>query len=84
MKKIGTNFCILPLLNENGDGLLFMAEGYTFSILWSKRNYFLFDPHSHGAFSDIGSSVRQLQNYVYDVYFPDTPNLYIINYNMSI
>ena len=75
-------FLYSTLLNEseNGDGLLFRAEGYTFSILWSKRNYFLFDPHSrddHGAFSDNGSSVllkcsavRQLQNYVYDIYFP--------------
>ena len=46
--------------SENGDELLFMTEGHTFSILWSKRNYFLFDPHSrddHGTFSDIGSSV---------------------------
>ena len=66
--------------SENGDGLIFITEGYTFSILWSKRNYFLFDPHSRdnlGAFSDNGSSVllkfssvRQLQNYVYDIYFP--------------
>ena len=82
MKKNRHKFLYSTLLNEseNGDGLLFMSEGYTFSILWSKRNYFLFDPHSrddHGAFSDNGSSVllkfssvRQLQNYVYDIYFP--------------
>ena len=66
--------------SEKGDGLIFITEGYTFSIVRSKRNYFLFDPHSRdnlGAFSDNGSSVllklsavRQLQNYVYDVYFP--------------
>ena len=66
--------------SENGDGLIFITEGYTFSILWSKRNYFLFDPHSRddlGAFSDNGSSVllkfsavRQLQNYIFDIYFP--------------
>ena len=25
--------------------MLFMTSGYTVGILWTKRNYFLFDPH---------------------------------------
>ena len=63
-----------------GDGLLFMTLGYTFSILCNKRNYFIFDSHSRGSESTVvenGNSVllkicslRQLQIYIYEVYFP--------------
>ena len=63
-----------------GDGLLFMTLGYTFSILWNKRNYFIFDSHSRGSAGTVvenGNSVllkfcslRQLQIYIYEMYFP--------------
>ena len=29
-----------------GNGLIFMTDGYTFSIIWSKNSFFLFDSHS--------------------------------------
>ena len=64
----------------SGDGLLFIIHGYTFSVLWNKRNYFLFDPHSRdeeGAIVPNGtcvllkfSSLSQLQKYIFEIYFP--------------
>ena len=66
--------------SDRGDGLLFMTSGYTFCIIWNKTNYFLFDPHSrnyNGVFTANGtsillkfSSVTQLQNYIYEIYYP--------------
>ena len=63
-----------------GDGLLFMTFGCTFSILWNKRNYFIFDSHSRGSEGTVvenGNSILlkfcsllQLQIYIYEVYFP--------------
>ena len=65
--------------SERGDGLLFMTSGYTFCIIWNKI-FFFFDPHSrnyNGAFTVNGtsillkfSSVIQLQNYIFEIYYP--------------
>ena len=52
-----------------------MTLGYTFSILWNKRSYFLFDPNSR---DDEGalvenikfSSVSHIQKYIFEVYYP--------------
>ena len=66
--------------SDRGDGLLFMTSSYTICIIWNNNNYFLFDPHSrnyHGAFTVNGtsiflkfSSVIQLKNYIYEIYYP--------------
>ena len=62
--------------NEIGDGMLFMTSGFTTGILWTKRNYFLFDPHcrdENGAISTDNSgtcvllkfsSLQQLEKYI--------------------
>ena len=71
---------VLLKKHATSDGLLFMTLGYTFSILWNKRNYFLFDPHSRddeGAIVENGnsvllkfSSVSHIQKYIFEVYYP--------------
>ena len=71
---------VLLKKHATSDGLLFMTLGYTFSILWSKRNYFLFDPHSRddeGAIVENRnsvllkfSSVSHVQKYIFEVYYP--------------
>lgn len=43
-----------------GNGLIFIAGGYSVSIIWEKMSIYLFDPHSrdsHGSFSLDGSSI---------------------------
>ena len=47
-------------INDTGNGLIFMAGGYTISLIWAKNFLFLFDSHSRdgsGAFSADGSSI---------------------------
>ena len=43
-----------------GNGIIFTTGGYSFSIIWSKKNIFLFDSHSrdiNGHFTENGNSV---------------------------
>ena len=43
-----------------GNGLIFTTNGYCFSLIWTKRNVFLFDSHSRnkeGSFVESGSSI---------------------------
>ena len=66
--------------DDRGHGILFIVASYSFAILWNKCNFFLFDPHSRtieGKFCNDGTSVllkfssmRQLQIYIYEIYFP--------------
>ena len=79
--------------HTTGDGILFMTLGYTFSILWNKRNYFLFDPHSRddeGVIAQNGSSVLlkfsslpQLQNYIFEIYFPIQQSLDALQFEVQ-
>ena len=75
-------FAMLFQKYEIGDGMLFMSSGFTTGILWTKKNYFLFDPHccdENGTISNDNSgtcvvlkfsSLQQLENYIYEIYFP--------------
>ena len=61
-----------------GNGALFLTNGYTCAIIWSKQYYFIFDPHSHdqnGHISDGGysallkfRSATALQHYIRQTY----------------
>ena len=43
-----------------GNGLIFTTNGYCFSLIWAKKNVFLFDSHNRneeGSFVENGSSI---------------------------
>ena len=56
--------------SDTGNGLIFTTNGYSFSLIWSKSNIFLFDSHNrdkNGAFVTTGSSVMLCFKYLVDV-----------------
>ena len=63
---------------DTGNGVLFLTNGYTCAIIWSKQNYFLFDSHGHnkeGLMSGDGPSILlgfcctdDLQKYIRRLY----------------
>ena len=34
---------------DTGSGLLIIINGYTFSVIWSKQDFYIFDSHSRSA-----------------------------------
>ena len=65
-------------ISQRGNGILFVTNGYTFSIIWGKQYFFLFDSRSRskdGLFLADGKSVllqlgslKQTRNYITEVY----------------
>ncbi|XP_057310266.1 uncharacterized protein LOC130648243 [Hydractinia symbiolongicarpus] len=68
--------------NDVGDGFLIIVCGFTVCVVWTKKHYFLFDPHcrnSNGCISDDGtgscvllkfSSLFQVEKYICAIYVP--------------
>ena len=69
-----------------GNGIIFTTGGYSFSIIWSKKNIFLFDSHSrdiNGHFTENGNSVtlsfpslNEVEKYVKAEYSRQFPNFF--------
>ena len=72
-------------LLDTGTDLLFLINGFTFSIIWEKSTFNVFDSHSrdsNGLASPEGSSVllqfrsiQAVEEYILDAYFSNANNI---------
>ena len=93
MSGTDSNFINVSIRNckEIGNGALFLSNNFTCAIIWTKKSYFLFDPHGHddqGILTGDGTSILlefqlldDLEVFIREVFFSHTEeNQYEIQY----